>query len=113
CSSFGVTDCRNTVAEHLPDFNDVLPSQYSLVLVKSGALVGQIDFAKRSPSTGAPRRWWLKPSRAVKQPACWRQWRDGSFCPSCRQRADEADRTRIERKAVIRAKRADKVKRAS
>lgn len=100
------------MAEQLPDFNDVLPSQYSLVLIKSGSLVGQIDFAKRSPSTGAPRRWWLKPSRAVKQPTRWRQWRDGNLCPSCRQRADEADRTRMERDAVIRTKRADMAKRA-
>lgn len=112
CSSFRVTGCPNKVAEQLPDFDDVLPSQYSLVLVRSGSLVGQIDFAKHSASTGAPRRWWLRPSRAVKQPTRWRQGRNGSLCPSCRQRADETEATRVEQHAVIRAKRASKVKRA-
>lgn len=74
--------------------------------MKDGALVGQIDFARRAPSAGAPRRWWLIPSKAIKRPERWWQHRDGSLCPTCQRRAAQAQRLHNERKREARERQA-------
>lgn len=97
CSRHGVSECDAIITERPPDFDEVKPDEPSLLLLKDGAVVGQVAFARRAPWTGAPHRWWLKPSKAIKRPERWWQHRDGGLCPACQHRAAKGNERRRER----------------
>lgn len=97
CSGYGLSECGAVITERPPAFDEAKPEEPSLLLLKTGAVVGQVAFARRAPWTGAPQRWWLKPSKAIKRPDRWWQQRNGSLCPACRQRAAKESERRRER----------------